>query len=129
MCALQRNMVCIMVHLKFLGNRHLPDIGYHTYPVAKGQCVYVGACFMALTGNDTFFHIAALSFILFYFILFYFFVFCLFRAASLAYGGSQVRGSDRSCCHWPKLEPQQCQIQAVSVTHITAHDNAGSLTH
>ena len=26
-------------------------------------------------------------------------------------------------------EPQQCQIWAMSVTHTTAHSNAGSLTH
>ena len=26
-------------------------------------------------------------------------------------------------------QPQQCQIRAVSATYITAHGNAGSLTH
>ena len=40
----------------------------------------------------------------FYFLCFFFFVFCPFRAALVAYGGSQAR-----CL---MLEPQQCQIQA-----------------
>ena len=43
--------------------------------------------------------------------LFFFFVFCLFRAIPPAYGGSQAKG----------------RIRAVAA--ITAHSNAGSLTH
>ena len=38
-------------------------------------------------------------------------------------------GVNRSCSCWPKPEPQQCQIQAMSVTYTIAHSNAGSLTH
>ena len=35
--------------------------------------------------------------------------------------------SNWSCCHRPTPEPQQCGIQAVSVTYTTAQGNAGSL--
>ena len=58
-----------------------------------------------------------------------FFFSCLFRASLEAYGGSQARGSNWSCCYQPMPEPQQCQIQATSVTYTTAHGNARSLTH
>ena len=37
-------------------------------------------------------------------------------------------GSNWSCSRLP-MQPQQCQIGAVSVTYTTAHTNAGSLTH
>ena len=40
-----------------------------------------------------------------------------------------VPRSNPSCCCWPTPQPQQCQIQAVSVTNATTHGNAGSLTH
>ena len=40
-------------------------------------------------------------------------------------GGSQ--GNWRYSC-WPTSQPQQCQIQAESVTCTTAHGNVGSLT-
>ena len=33
-----------------------------------------------------------------------------FRAPSMAYGGSQARGSHQSYSHWPTPQPQQCQI-------------------
>ena len=49
---------------------------------------------------------------------------CLFRAAPLAHGGSQTKGSN-----WPMPQPQQRQIQAASVTYTTAHCNARWLTH
>ena len=65
--------------------------------------------------------------ILFYFILFY--VFCLFRAAPMAYGGYHARGLIRATACQPMPEPRQCQIQAMSSTYTTAHDNVGSLTH
>ena len=57
------------------------------------------------------------------------FLFCLFRAAPAAYGGSQPRGSNWSYSLWPTPQPQQCRIQATSVTYTTAHGNTGSLTH
>ena len=66
----------------------------------------------------------------FFFFFFFFFVFLLFIwAAPTAYGGSQDRGSNRSCSHRPMPETQQCGIRAVSATYTTAHGNAGSLTH
>ena len=51
------------------------------------------------------------------------------RAAPAAYRNSQARGSNRSCSHRPMSEIQQQGIRATSVTHTTAHSNAGSLTH
>ena len=52
---------------------------------------------------------------------FFFFFFWLFRATSMAYGGSQARGQIGSCSH----QPQPCQIWALSATYTTAHDSAG----
>ena len=52
---------------------------------------------------------------------------CLFRAAPVAYEGSQARGRSSSC--WPTPQPQQCQIRAVSVAYTTANGNARFLTH
>ena len=49
----------------------------------------------------------------FYFIYVFIFVFCLFRAAPLAYGGSQARG----------------RIGAVTVGLHQSHSNAGSELH
>ena len=50
----------------------------------------------------------------------YFVLFCFsfFRAIPEAYGGSQARGSDRSCSCQPTPEPQQRQIWAASATHL-----------
>ena len=62
-------------------------------------------------------------------ILFLFFVFCLFRAAPVAYGGSQARGLIGAVAALPTPEPQQHGIRAASATYTTAHGNAGSLTH
>ena len=42
----------------------------------------------------------------------------------MAYGGSQASGPIE-----PTAQPQQCQIQAMSLTYTTAYGNAGSLTH
>ena len=42
--------------------------------------------------------------------IYLFIYFCLFRAAPTAYGGSQARGQNRSCSHWPIPQPQQHQI-------------------
>ena len=44
-----------------------------------------------------------------------------------AYGGSQARGQIRTTAE--DLTPQQCLIQAASVTYATAYGNSGSLTH
>ena len=60
--------------------------------------------------------------------LFFFFFFCFFKAAPAAYGGSQARGSNQSFSCWPTPQPQQCRIQAVSVTDTTALGNSRSLT-
>ena len=45
----------------------------------------------------------------------------------MAHGGSQARGSNQSYGCWPMPEPQQCQIQATSVTYTTAQSNDRSL--
>ena len=58
-----------------------------------------------------------------------FLAFVFFRAAPVAYGGSQDQGSSRSYSCWPKPQPQQHQIRAASETYTTAHGNARSLTH
>ena len=50
-------------------------------------------------------------------------------AIPAAYGGSQSRGGITATAAWPMPQPQQCGIQAASATYITAHGNAGSLTH
>ena len=57
------------------------------------------------------------------------FIYLFFRVASVAYGGSQVRGSNWSCSCQPTPQPQQCQIQVTSATYTTAHSNTESLTH
>ena len=38
-------------------------------------------------------------------------------------------GPNQSCSCWPTPQPQQCGIQAMSLTYTTAHGNTGSLTH
>ena len=57
----------------------------------------------------------------------FFFVFS--RAAPVAHGGSQARGSHQSYSHWSTPGPQQHQFQAASASYTTAHGNAGSLIH
>ena len=54
-------------------------------------------------------------------------LFSFFRAASLAYGGSQARGLIGATAVGP--QPWQCQIRAESAAYTTAHGNARSLTH
>ena len=61
--------------------------------------------------------------------LLHFVVVLLFRAAPVACGGSQARGSNGSCCCRPTPQPQQHHIRAASATYPTAPGNAGSLTH
>ena len=51
------------------------------------------------------------------------------RTAPVAYGGSQARGSNQSCSHWPTPETQQRRIWDVSVTYATAQGNARSSIH
>ena len=63
------------------------------------------------------------------FYLFIYYLFLLFSTAPVACGGSQARGSNQSYCCWSMPEPQQHQIQALSVTYTTAQGNARSLTH
>ena len=57
------------------------------------------------------------------------FLFLLFRATPVAYGGSQARDLIRATAAGLHCQPQQCQIQATSVTYITAHGNARSFIH
>ena len=57
--------------------------------------------------------------------------FFLFRATPAAYGSSQARGLNRSCsCRsTPQPQAQPREIRAKFLTYVTAHCNAGSLTH
>ena len=76
-----------------------------------------------------------------YFYLFFefiiFIIIYLFRTTPKAYGVSQARyqirataaGLHHSHSNWPIPQPQQCRIQALSVTCTEAHGNARSLTH
>ena len=59
----------------------------------------------------------------------FFFFFCLFRAAPMAYRGSQARGQIGAVAASLHPSPEQRGIWATSVTYTTAHNNAGSLTH
>ena len=70
------------------------------------------------------FHFSPCGFIYLLFLFIYFF---LFRAAFMAYGGSQARGQIGA--GRPIPQPQQHGIQATSVIYTMAHGNAGSLTH
>ena len=56
-----------------------------------------------------------------FFLSFFFLVFFYFRATPTVYGSSEARGQIGA-------QPQQCQIQAVSVTYTTAHSMAESST-
>ena len=67
-----------------------------------------------------------------FFFFFFFFLFLLFRAAPVAYGGSQARGWNQSCSCPPTSQPQQHRIPVTSVTYTTAvtyTGNTGSLTY
>ena len=50
-------------------------------------------------------------------VFFWFFFFLVFRAAPMAYGGSQARGSNQSYGCWPTPQPQQHRIQAAFATY------------
>ena len=58
-----------------------------------------------------------------------FFFFFLSRATPVAFGSSKARGQIGAAVFLPIPQPQQCRIQATSVTYTTAHGNAGSLIH
>ena len=67
---------------------------------------------------------------------FFFFFFLAFGFWLLAFQGcicgiwkflGQESNWSSSC--WPMPQPQQCRVQAMSVTYTTAHTNMGSLTH
>ena len=70
-----------------------------------------------------------------YIFLFLFFFFCLFiflsffRAAPVAYGGSQARGPIGAVVASLHRSHSNTGIQAASATYNVAHSNPGSLTH
>ena len=57
--------------------------------------------------------------------IFFSFLFLAFRAAAMAYGGSQTRGPIRATA----AGLHQCKIWVSSATYTTAHGNIRSLTH
>ena len=59
---------------------------------------------------------------------FFFLSFCLFRAAPVAYGGSQARGPIRAVATSPATATATPDL-SLSSTYTTAHSNPGSLTH
>ena len=65
-----------------------------------------------------------LNFPVFFFCLFV--LFCFLRSSYRRFPG---QGSNWSYSCQPTPQPQQCQIQAISVTYTTAHGNTRSLTH
>ena len=65
---------------------------------------------------------------LFVFLFFFFFFFCLFRQ-NLGIWRFPGYGSNRSYSCQLTPQPQQCRIQAVSVTYPTAHSNTRYLIH
>ena len=60
---------------------------------------------------------------------FFFFGFCLFRAAPVAYGGSQPRGGIGALAAGLHHSHSNAGSKPKSVTYTTAHGNAGLLTH
>ena len=65
-----------------------------------------------------------IGFFLFFGVFFFAF---FFKAALVAYGGSQARGRIRAVATYPRATATR--IRATSATYTTAHGNAGSLTH
>ena len=59
----------------------------------------------------------------------FFFFFCHFLGRSCSIWRFPGEGSNRNCSRRPMPEPQQHGIGATSVTHTTAHGNAGFPTH
>ena len=76
-------------------------------------------------GNELVIQSSGCSF--FWGFLFFVFVFCLFRAPPVAYGSSKARGQIRDVA--AGLRHSTLRIRATSAIYITAHGNAGSLTH
>ena len=60
---------------------------------------------------------------------FAFFFFCLFRAASMAYGGSQARSPIGAIATGLRQSHSNSRIWAASMIYTTAHGNVGSLNH
>ena len=72
----------------------------------------------ATVGSSGKFHLWLVGFLFLFLLL-------LFRATLMIHGSSWARMN--SCCSCQSTpQPQQCQIQATSVTYTTAHGNAGS---
>ena len=69
-----------------------------------------------------------LFFYIFSFFSFFFFFFA-FEGHTCGIWKFPGEGSNRSCSCWSTLQPQQCGIQATSVTYTTVHCNAGFLIH
>ena len=59
----------------------------------------------------------------------FFLSFVLFKGCSWAYVGSQARGLIGATAAGLHRSHSNAQFRAVSVAYITAHGNAGSLTH
>ena len=68
-------------------------------------------------------------FFLFLFFCFLFWLFAFSRAASHGIWKFPGSGSNQSCSHRPRPEPQQWEIRATSATYTTAHGNARSPPH
>ena len=69
------------------------------------------------------------SFVFLFVCLFLFFCLFVFLGPQLQHVEVPRLGSNQRYCCWPMPEPEQGQIQAMSVTYTTCHSNAGSLTH
>ena len=101
---------------------HLTEKCICCYLVSTGRVVfYVPG---SVEGRHSFLHSeshlitdVALSFPFFLFIYLFIYLFLLFRAAPIAYGGSQTRGLLWSYSCWPAPQPQRRQIPAVSATY------------
>ena len=63
-----------------------------------------------------------------YLFILIFFFFWSFQGCTHSIWSFPGEGSNWSCSHRPAPQPQQCQIQASSVTYTTALGNARSLT-
>ena len=102
------------------------------YSVGEGMsCLTCGMCSFLVVFVCA--HVTVTAAVLaFSFLSFFFFP---FKAAPMAYGGSQARGPIGATAaglhhsHRPTPQPQQCGIQPTSVTYTTAHGKARSLTY
>ena len=59
----------------------------------------------------------------------YLFIFCIFRAAPVAYGGSQARGLIQAVATSLHHSHSNAGSRAASATYTAAHGNTGSLIH